>query len=144
MHQASSMRQETVIKIHQNKELSQLSLGTWLWELLNSFNLLLERCDAIPIDMMPEEVELTHAEDALIWIYDYTIHTESVEHILWRSTNDQEVINVVITEWETTENFVHESLECLSHVPQAERHASELKQAEQSTYSGLVDVVRVH
>ena len=35
------------------------------------------------------------------------------------------------------ENFVHESLECLSCISQAERHVSEFKQAEWSGYSGV-------
>ena len=47
--------------------------------------------------------------------------------VLFRSGTGNEVVNVCIGKGNTMEDLIHETVKCLSGVPQSERHLYKLK-----------------
>ena len=53
-------------------------------------------------------------------------------------TGHQKVIDVPIAEIQPAQNLIHKTLECLSCIPETERHASEFEQPKWSYHSSQV------
>ena len=87
------------------------------------------------VDVMTEEVQLLHTEDALVGVDHNPVMREALEYrayipeVLFRSsTGNQDVIDVRVGCGDTTEDLVHEPLECLCCIPESEGHAHKLEQ----------------
>ena len=57
-----------MVKINQIHELSELTLGSRLWENPDGLYFLLERTDALTANAVSQELELYHSKRALDWI----------------------------------------------------------------------------
>jgi hypothetical protein len=60
------------------------------------------------------------------------------------SGENEDVVQVCEAEVESPQHIVHEPLDRLSSVAQAERHKGKLKKAEGSGYGGLRDIAGMH
>ena len=86
---------------------------------------------------MTEKIQFVDAQEALLRIDNYAMAgkvlencPQVVEVLLWSSTGDEDVIDVSIGRWDTTEDLVHESLERLCGIPVAKRHTQKLEKSE--------------
>ena len=100
---------------------------------------------------MTEKVQFVHTQETLVRIDNYAMAGKAlescpqvVEVLLWNSTGDENVIDVSIGRWDTTEDLVHKSLERLCGIPEAKRHTHKLEKSEWGGYSGLRDVCGCH
>ena len=62
LHQGSTVRKKTVIKVHNSYKLTQLSLRLGLREISNSLNFLRERSDTLSIDVLTKKIEFCDTE----------------------------------------------------------------------------------
>ena len=62
LHQGSTVRKKTVIKVHKSYKLLQLSLRLGLREISNSFNFLRKRSDTQSINVMTKKIEFCNTE----------------------------------------------------------------------------------
>ncbi len=63
---------------------------------------------------------------------------------LTTGAGDEEIVDIYVANVEAMQNFVHEPLERLGCVPEAERHPQEFKQAKWGGHSCLGDVLLCH
>jgi hypothetical protein len=87
------------------------------------------------------------AEDALRWVHEDPVPLEPLEEgpqvllvLLEGPGEDEDVIQVCKAEVESPQHLVHEALERLGGVTQAEGHVRELEKAKGSCDGGLQDV----
>jgi hypothetical protein len=59
---------------------------------------------------------------------------------LWICTSDEQVVNIGVTERETTQNLIDEALERLCCISQSKWHSKKFKQTKWCCNSSLVDI----
>ena len=103
---------------------------------MNSLNLLEERRDAMGINVVAEKIQVCDAKQALVGVDDDSVRGESSEYgsqvlevLFWGRTCNENVVNVGICSWDTTEDLIHETLECLSSIAKSEWHLDELEKS---------------
>lgn len=96
------------------------------------------------VDVMTEKIQFLDTKEALVGVDDNAMGTQSfknssqiLEVLFWSGTSNENIIDVGVSRRDTTEDLVHESLECLCGVPEAERHLHKLEQAKWCCDSGL-------
>ena len=87
-------------------------------------------------DMMAEELLTTHAKKALGRIDEDAIIAKPLKHFpqmlfvfFFRGTGNEDIVNVHEAKMQSSENLVHETLECFTSITQTEGHAGKFKQA---------------
>ena len=89
-------------------------------------------------DMMAEELQTTHAKKALGRIDEDAIialkHFPQMLFVfLFRGTGNEDIVNVHEAKMQSSENLVHETLECFTSITQTEGHAGKFKQAKRGS-----------
>ena len=72
-----------MIKVHQADKAPYLALGIRLWKISNGLDLILERSNAITVDVMAKKVQLTDTKEAFIRVDDYSIFGEALKYGLY-------------------------------------------------------------
>ena len=75
------------------------------------------------INVVAEKIQVCDAKQALVGVDDDSVRGESskygsqvLEVLFWGRTCNENVVNVGICSWDTTEDLIHETLECLSSI----------------------------
>ena len=73
---------------------------------------------------MTEQIELLHTKDTFVCIHNNAVgrkmfknFVEMFKVFLWCGTGDQNIVDIHVHEWETSECLIHKTLEFLCHVP---------------------------
>ena len=128
--QGSGLWDEAVIEVHHSEEPLQLLLRLRQWEVVDGGYPVLEWLDdASGSDLVSQERDGVLTEGALRWVEEHAVggepfedHAEVTEVFLHAGAGDEDVVDIAEDEVESTENVVHEPLECLGAVPEAVGH----------------------
>ena len=106
-------------------------------EVSDCLHLVREWADALAVDSVAQEVQLSDAKLALSRIDQDLMLVEAVEDksqmmlvFLDTGAGNEQVIDVGITEGQALKDLVHEALKCLCCITQSKRHPKELEQTE--------------
>jgi hypothetical protein len=101
--------------------------------------------------LLAEKDDLGCAEDALSGVYMDPVPLEPIKEspevllvLLGGSGENEDIVQVCEAEVESPQHLVHEPLERLRGVAQAEGHEEKLEKAEVSGYGGLRDIKGMH
>ena len=139
-----------MVKVNQSYEPTEFTCSHRARKLTNNIYFATEGADAMAADMMAEELQTTHAKKALGRIDDDAIIAKPLKHFpqmlfvfLFRGTGNEDIVNVHEAKMQSSENLVHETLECLTSVAQTERHAGKFKQAKRGSDGRFRNIVRL-
>ena len=86
------------------------------------------------VDVVSEKIQFCDTKEAFVGVDDDAMLVEAVENrsqvfevLFGGVASDEDVVDVYVGEGDTSENLVHESLECLCCIPQTKWHAHELE-----------------
>ena len=103
------------------------------------------------VNMMAEEVQLCNTEQALVGVDDDPMRGESGENcsqvikvLFWGGAGNENVVNVGVSHWNSTEDLIYETLKHLSSVAESKWHLDRFKKSKWGGYSSLGNVGRGH
>ena len=87
--------------------------------------------------MVAKKIQVCDADQALVGVDDNSVRGESSKYssqvfevLFWGRTCNENIVNVGICSGDTTEDLIHEMLECLSSITKSEWHLDVLKKFE--------------
>ena len=103
------------------------------------------------VNVVAEKIQVIDAEQALVGVDDDSMRGESSEYssqvlevLIWGRTCNENVVNVCIGSGDTTEDLIHETLECLRGIAKSKWHLDELEKSEWGGYGSLGNVSGGH
>ena len=112
-----------VIEVDEVKEFAKLALCGRLWKITDDLNLLLQRSDALAVNLVSKEFQIINAEYALGWVDNDTMFIKAFQHqslvvfvLFWARAGD-EVVSACLTGVQSSQELVNEMLEgvgCIS------------------------------
>ena len=100
---------------------------------------------------MTEKIERWNAEDTLGDVDEYSVVTQTFQDklevmqvLLMASASNEKVVNVYITEMQTLQDLVHESLKGLGSIPETKWHSQKLEKTKWCGHSSFGNVLLCH
>lgn len=70
--------------------------------------------------------------------------SQVIKVLFWGGAGNENVVNVGVGRWNSTEDLIHETLKCLGSIAESKWHFDEFKKSKWDGYSSLGNVGRGH
>jgi hypothetical protein len=148
---SSGVWQKSPVKVNHAQEAAELTGGFRWRAVLQVGNSLLQWSGTLGGNFIAEENDFGCAEDAFRRVNQDPVFLKPGEYssqvllvLLAGLGENEDIVQVRKTTVESSQHFVHESLERLGCVAEAKGHVEELEEAEGSCDGGLWNVVGMH